>query len=411
MENQNVNQTNAQGGDLSDLKKMFSDYQKKQTQTRRKTSEEILAKYFVPRKTKETFRILPPKSGKKHIEEAFFHVVITNISGGKKKHGTVIYCPAHNDPKVKKLDVNGKPILDTNGASIMIPSPCPLCVKAKKLLAQQDPSLKGVKKENMNDMQKKIYEKNKEIFIEANKWEAKKFYIVRGIDKGAEKDGVKFWRFKHNFRNQGTLDKILPILEEYMTVHQADFADAKNGTDLNITMADTEFNGHVYKTISAISFRGKSPLHADPILMRQWLDDDIIWRDVFLPKKAPNITPYEFLDMVVKGTNPYWDDTDSNNKHWVFPGRPDLEELANTRTRNLDADGEEEFEQASDLTDEEYPSVNITNITKENVGTYKEDAMNLGQEALNEDSNETAPVDANETQDAPSSNEYDDLPF
>jgi len=308
------------------------------------------------------------------------------------------------------LDVNGKPILDTNGASIMIPSPCPLCVKAKKLLAQQDPSLKGVKKENMNDMQKKIYEKNKEIFIEANKWEAKKFYIVRGIDKGAEKDGVKFWRFKHNFRNQGTLDKILPILEEYMTVHQADFADAKNGTDLNITMADTEFNGHVYKTISAISFRGKSPLHADPIVMRQWLDDDIIWRDVFLPKKAPNITPYEFLDMVVKGTNPYWDDTDSNNKHWVFPGRPDLEELANTRTRNLDADGEEEFEQASDLTDEEYPSVN-TNITKENVGTYKEDAMNLGQEALNEDSNETAPVDANETQDAPSSNEYDDLPF
>jgi hypothetical protein len=406
MEKQNA-ETNAQGGNLSDLKKMFTDYQKKQSTTR-KSREDILKKYFVPRNTKELFRILPPKAGKKHIEEAFFHVVTTNTAGGKKKHGTVIYCPAHNDPKVQKLGVDGKPELDSNGQPKMIPAPCPLCVKAKKILVQQDPSLKGIKKENLTDAQKRIFDKNKEIFMEANKWEAKKFYIVRGVDKGQEKDGVKFWRFKHNFRNQGTLDKLLPILEEYMTTQQADFSDPQVGTDLSIAMADTEFNGHVYKTISAISFRGKSLLHSDPIVVRQWLDDNSTWREVFLPKRAPGVEPYEFLEMVANGTNPYWEDTDANNKHWVFPGRPDLEEAANTRKRNNDADENENFEMASDM-DEELPRVTISNMTESKIGTYTDNASDVSAEALAETSDVVETTESQvETGDTP---DYDDLPF
>ena len=61
------------GQDLSQLKGMFADYQKKQSQsTTKKSREDLLAKYFVPRKPKEIFRILPPKEGRKHIDEAFF---------------------------------------------------------------------------------------------------------------------------------------------------------------------------------------------------------------------------------------------------------------------------------------------------------------------------------------------------
>ena len=377
-----------QGGDLSQLKKMFADYQKKQSQANKKTSsrENILAKYFVPRNTKETFRILPPKQGRKHIEEAYFHVVTTNIAGGVKKHGTILYCPAHNDPRVPKIGSDGKPMLDQNNNPILVPAPCPLCAKYKKLLSQQDPSLIGVKKEEMNDVQKRIKAKNDEIYKEAIKWEAKKFYIIRGIDKGAEKDGVKFWRFKHNYKNQGTLDKLLPILEDYMMMNQADFSDPYNGTDLNIIMTDSEFNGRVYKAISAITARGKSKLSQDPLVMKQWLDDDISWRDVFLPKKAPNITPFEFLEMVVSGTNPYWDDTDAKNKRWVFPNRPDLEELANTRKMNLDSTEDDNFEYASDLEDVEYPRVTISNITESDVGTYDDDATDLGSDVMeNED--------------------------
>lgn len=410
MENQNVT-TNPQGGDLSELKKMFSDFAKKsQAQsTRRKSREEILSKYFVPRNNKETFRILPPKPGKKHIEEAFFHVVPTTTSGGKKKHGTIIYCPAHNDPKVPKM-VNGQPALDTNGQPVMIPAPCPLCAKAKKILSQQNPALKGKKKETLNADELKIFEKNKEIFIEANKWEAKKFYIVRGIDKGEMKDGVKFWRFKHNFKNQGTLDKLLPILEQYMSTQQADFSHPDNGTDLNILMTDSVFNNHTYKTISAIMFNGKSKLHDDPVVVKTWLEDDITWRDVYPPKKAPGITNYEFLEMVANGTNPYWDESDASNKHWVFPGRPDLEQAANTRTRNLDADGDEEFEQASDLIDEEYPRVTINNITADNVGTYKDDAVDMSQASVTT-SSQPAMTQSEPEPESSSEENYDDLPF
>ncbi len=410
---ENENQT---GQDLSKLKSLFKDFQKKQSQTtNKKSGKDLLPKYFVPRKSKETFRILPPKAGRKHIEEAFFHVVTTTIAGGKKKHNTVIYCPAHNDPKVQKIGHDGKPLFDKNGKPEMVHAPCPLCDKHKKLIAKQDTSLIGVKRENMNDMQLKIKAKNDEIWKEAQKWQAKKYYIVRGIDKGLEKDGVKFWRFKHNYKNQGTLDKLLPILEDYMTNQQADFSDPINGTDLNIIMTDSEFNGHAYKTISAITAKGKSKLHSDPQVMEAWLNDDIIWRDVYLPKKAPNITPYEFLEMVANGQNPYWEDTDQNNKHWVFPGRPDLEEKANTRTMNLD-EKEENFEQASDLNTITQPQVTIDNITEKNVGTYSDDATDLGKETLTNSSNDDSSNDDSFDDDSSNDDSFDDgdyadLPF
>ena len=411
------------GQDLSKLKNMFAEYQKKQTQTsNRKSRENLLAKYFVPRKTKEVFRILPPKANKGYIEEAFFHVITTNAAGGKKKHGTVVYCPAHNDAKVPKLDGEGNPVMDSNNSPIMVYAPCPLCKKHKALLATQDPSLKGIKKEFMNDIQLKVKAKNDEIYKEAIKWEAKKFYIVRGIDKGMEKDGVKFWRFKHNYKNQGTLDKLLPILEMYMSDQQADFSDAQTGTDLNIVMTDSEFNGHVYKAISAIAPKGTSRLHEDANVMAEWLNDDVTWRDVFLPKKAPNTTPYEYLEMCATNMNPYWEDTDQSNKRWVFPGRPDLEEKANTRTMNLDND-DKKFEQATDLV-ETAPRVTINNITPENVGTFNDDASDVGREALAQIPVTTIPtpvVPVVETQQAPAvptqvspsdeGTDYDDLPF
>ena len=45
----------------------------------------------------------------------------------------------------------------------------------------------------------------------AKQYKARKFYIVKVIDKDAPEDGVKFWRFKHNYKNEGILDKIIPI--------------------------------------------------------------------------------------------------------------------------------------------------------------------------------------------------------
>jgi hypothetical protein len=418
MENLNANQTNPQGGDLSELKRMLSDFQKKQQSKGnvKMDKQELLKKYFVPRNTKETFRPLPPKKGRKHIEEAFFHVVTLNSAGGIKKRGKIVYCPAHNDSKVKKLDSDGNPIMDSSGNPIMIPAPCPLCDRYKKIVAKQDQSIKYIKKDDLSPEQQIIKAKNDEIFKEAGLWQARKFYILKGIDRGVEKDGPKFWRFKHNFKNQGTLDKLLPILEDYMSSQQADFSDPENGTDLNITMAETTLNGKSYKQITAITSRGKSKLHSESLVARGWVDDDLTWRDVFKPKVAPNVNAFEYLEMVLTGTDPYWDDSDIKNKHWVFPGRPDLQEKANTRTRNLDVDEDSNFEYASDVNEIPINRVTINSVTSENVGTYKDDAVDVGEELLKnhtESNNQNIPVETENDSNLSTDGDDldDDLPF
>jgi hypothetical protein len=403
MENQNVTQTNPQGGDLLNFNKAFKDYQNNQNKGQRQSKSEILAKYFVPRNSKEIFRILPYKTEKFHAD-AFFHVVTTNIAGGLKKHNSIIYCPAHNDPKVPKLDETGNPVFDANGKQVMIPAHCPLCDKYKKILATQDSSIKYIKKENMDENQKIINEKNKLIFIDANKWEAKKFYIVKGIDKGAEKDGVKFWRFKHNFKNQGTLDQLYPVLSNFVSQNKVSFADPINGTDLEITMVDTKgFNNRVYKAITAIIAKGKSVLHADQVIANDWINDNTTWRNVFKPKNAPGISSHQFLELIVEGNSPYWEDTDASKKHWVFPGHPDLELAANTRNRDLDADTDENFEYASDLEDDETPQV-TNNFVAQNIQSQVTNVT----ESTPTSTQDTPVVSSNPIED---DTEVDDLPF
>jgi glutaredoxin len=419
MENLNEKVTNTQNDVLSKSNQELAKL--KQSEKVRRTGKEILKKYFVPRSDREIFRILPPKSGKKVIEEAFFHVVTTTTTGNKKKYGTIIYCPAHNDPMVKKTDKNGQIVLDEKNLPVMIPAPCPLCKKSKDLLSTQDPLLRGVSKEKsktLSDAEKVIYEKNSAIFKESSGLQAKKFYIIRGIDKGVQKDGVKFWRFKHNFQNKGTLNTLLPALSDFNEINNTDYTNVQNGTDLSISTVETTSNSGIkYRAVVGISARGKSLLSDDPTLIKDWINDNITWREVFIPKQAPGITSYEYLEMVAKGTNPYWDDSDSNNKHWVFPGRPDLELAANTRNAKLDADNNENFEMASDLMDEEYPSVSINNSTPEKVGTSTviNDVVNVDKNAINEITTESEPE--SEPEPEPESNElgekdeYSDLPF
>lgn len=335
MENQNLTPNT----DLATVNQMFANYKNDQQKQKRKTPEEILAKYFEPRKSKEYFRILPPKNGGQAYEEAYFHVVDHITSGGKLKRGSKIYCPAHNDPKVPKVNPDGSFAYDANGNKVMVAPHCPLCEKAERILKSQDNSIKNIRKEDLTPSQKEIFEKNKKIFADGSMYQAKKFYILRGIDKGAEKDGVKFWRFKHNFRNQGTWDKLIPALSDFVEQNQVAFYDVNNGTDLSITVGETMSpNIGTYKTITAITTRGKSPLHQDPVLVRQWLEDPITWKDVYTPKKAKGIDEHRVLELIAEGNMPYWDDSDSNNKHWVFPNHPELEMIANTRNANLDAD-------------------------------------------------------------------------
>lgn len=430
MENENQPQV----GNVAAVQELFADYKNSNDRgdkggyEKKPTKEEILAKYFTPRKEKEVFRILPPLAGRKHIERAFFHPVPTNSPSGKRYRK--IYCPSHNDPKVPKLDVEGNQVLDSDGKPLMVSAPCPICEKSALMLTKQDQSIRKIKKENMTQAQLEIKKKNDEIYQEAMKWEAKKFYIVRGIDRGNTGDGVKFWRFKHNYRKQGINDKLMPALQNFYEQHKVDFADPNVGTDLIIsTFQNSMPNGKSYTDVSNIMPRGQSKLYDDTMVMNQWLSDQTTWRDVFKPASAPELKSEEYLERIARGQDPYWDDSDPNNKRWVFPDPADAQIAAKVNDRsNLDSNvmKENKVELASDLVSNSYQNnVTISNITSEDVGTYRDDAMDVGAEAAkefvpqqttNQSQAESVPSHSTPEVETPNvesneSNDYDDLPF
>ena len=407
-----------QNDELNDIANDINSYNQggEKKTSNKLSSEELKKKYFKLQNSKETFRVLPKRKNQKSVfETAFFHEVTMLTSGGKKQHGVKIYCPAHNSPKIQKLDAHGNPVFDEQGKPVMIPQPCPLCAKAAAIESKIDPNLKYKKKDELTPDQQKARE---DINKEASKWKAKEFAIVKGIDRGMEKDGPKFWRFKiDNYRKQGPLDKLMPIITAYTETTQHGYYNAENGTDFLIMTVDSEFNGLTYKSISAVIAKGSSPLHSDPVVAAQWINDPLTWRDVFKPKSAPNVTEFDVLTMIANGSNPYWDTTDEKNKHWIFPGRPDLEELANTRNQDLDGGTvEREIKMASDIdyiATHTQPRPTITNMTSEDVGTFTDDA----EEFDGGDEDYIAPV-ANVTQTTnttsvgnQSNNDDDELPF
>lgn len=355
-----------QGGDIAKMQEYFSNL--KNSGNGKKINnglkgEDILKKMFVPRNPTELFRILPVEKISDITVEAYFHVIkVQTVKGTAWKK---IYCPKHNDDLVPVLDKDGNPQVDMNGKPVMKAPHCALCEKSQSILSQQDKSLIGIKKEDLSPEQKNVWERNSKLWQDGTYWQAKKFHIIKGIDRGIEKDGVKFWRFKDNRKQQGVLDKLIPALSDFMSYQKVLFCDKDKGTDISITVSDLSMPNNpsrTYKDVSAINTRNSSPLSHDPMLAEQWLNDKVTWRDVFKKPSAPAVTTEQLYELIAEGNTPYWNDTDPKNKHWVFPNHPELQEKANTRDLNLDA-------KVKESTPTNYVNTTINNVTPQHVET------------------------------------------
>jgi len=130
----------------------------------------------------------------------------------------------------------------------------------------------------------------------AKQYKARKFYIVKVIDKDAPEDGVKFWRFKHNYKNEGILDKIIPIWRA-----KGDITDPEKGRDLilELTKAKTP-KGVEYTVIQTVMYDDPAPLHEDKETMDSWVKDELSWKDVYSKK------PVEYLEAIARGETPRW---------------------------------------------------------------------------------------------------------
>ena len=131
----------------------------------------------------------------------------------------------------------------------------------------------------------------------AKQYKPRKFYIVKVIDRDNEADGVKFWRFKHNYKNEGILDKIIPIWRA-----KGDITDVTTGRDiiLELTKAKTP-KGAVYTVIQTVMYEDAGPVHENDETAKSWITDELTWSDVYSKK------PVEYLEAIARGETPRWD--------------------------------------------------------------------------------------------------------
>jgi len=138
----------------------------------------------------------------------------------------------------------------------------------------------------------------------ARQYRARKYYVVKVIDRDNEADGVKFWRFKFSSKGDGVFDKIYPIFK-----NKGDITDPEEGRDIIVTLGLSKSNnGKEYTSVSSIIPEDKSKLHDDPEVSKEWAEDEMIWSDVYAKK------PFEYLDMVAKGETPKWS---NDAKKWI----------------------------------------------------------------------------------------------
>jgi hypothetical protein len=216
------------------------------------TQEERMKKYFAAilpanqSSAQKRVRILPTKDGSSPFVEAWFHEV--QVGGQWNK----FYDPGKNDNEAS-------PLTDVHDALIS----------------------------TGKDSDKEL----------AKQYKARKFYIVKVIDRDNEADGPKFWRFKHNYKNEGVLDKIIPIWKA-----KGDITDPEKGRDLIIELAKAKTpKGKEYTIIQTVMYDDATPIHTDEKTGKSWVSDELTWRDVYSKK------PTEYLEAIARGETPRWD--------------------------------------------------------------------------------------------------------
>lgn len=127
----------------------------------------------------------------------------------------------------------------------------------------------------------------------AKKFNSRLMYIVKIIDRDNEDEGVKFWRFNHDFRKEGVYDKIFSA----WSALKKDITDKETGRDLVITL---NRNMNDVPVVSGIQALDASPLSEDSEKAELWLSDTRVWQDVYAIKN------YDFLELIVKGETPVW---------------------------------------------------------------------------------------------------------
>jgi len=224
------------------------------------SQEDRLKRYFttyLPKGTKsgqKRVRILPTSDGSSPFKEVWYHEV--QIDG----KWTKLYDPGKNDGERSPLTEVYEELISTGKES-------------DKELARQ--------------------------------YRPRKFYIVKLIDRENEDHGPKFWRFKDNYKQEGILDKIIPIWKA-----KGDITDANEGRDLIIELSKAKTpKGIEYTVVQTVMYDDPCSISEDAEQQKEWVEDELTWQDVYAQK------PVEYLEAIARGETPVWD---SELKKYVY---------------------------------------------------------------------------------------------
>lgn len=139
----------------------------------------------------------------------------------------------------------------------------------------------------------------------ARQYRPRKFYIVKLIDRDNEDHGPKFWRFKDNYKQEGILDKIIPIWKA-----KGDVTDANEGRDLMVELSKAKTpKGIEYTVVQTVMYDDPCAIHTDESQMKEWMTNELTWQDVYAQK------PVEYLEAISRGDTPVWS---SDLKKYVY---------------------------------------------------------------------------------------------
>jgi hypothetical protein len=139
----------------------------------------------------------------------------------------------------------------------------------------------------------------------ARQYRPRKFYIVKLIDRDNEDHGPKFWRFKDNYKQEGILDKIIPIWKA-----KGDVTDANEGRDLMVELSKAKTpKGIEYTVVQTVMYDDPCVIHTDESQMKEWMTNELTWQDVYAQK------PVEYLEAISRGDTPVWN---SDLKKYVY---------------------------------------------------------------------------------------------
>lgn len=177
----------------------------------------------------------------------------------------------------------------------------------------------------------------------AKKYSPRMMYVVKIIDRNNESEGVKFWRFNHDYRKTGTMDKIMGAISAV----KHDITDVNEGRDLLINIARDQNNRPV---VQSITYPIESTLlSSDENTKNEWVSDTRTWRDVYSTRK------YEYLAIVVGGETPVWD-----KEKEKYVSKESRESVANqNEIDNLDS----ELRMGSSTTTNETTNTNTETVT------------------------------------------------